>query len=48
MSATLEGSSMDNGIVLLSASSDWMDILDVLALGMIGSGWDSAKACLNS
>jgi hypothetical protein len=30
----LEGSSIDNGIVLLSESSDWMD---VLALGMTGS-----------
>jgi hypothetical protein len=29
---------MDNGVILLSVSSGWMDILEVLALGMIGSG----------
>jgi hypothetical protein len=40
----LEGSSADNRIVLLSVSSSWMDIL---ALGMTRSGWDSAKACFN-
>jgi hypothetical protein len=34
----LEGSSMDNGIVLLSESSSWMDIFDVLASGMIVFG----------
>jgi hypothetical protein len=35
---TLEGSFVDNEIVLLSVSSGWMDVLDVLALGMTGSG----------
>jgi hypothetical protein len=45
---TLEDSSMDNGIVLLSVSSGWMDVLEVLASGMTGSGWDSANSCLNS
>jgi hypothetical protein len=39
----LEGSSVDNGNILLSVSSDWMDILEVLASGMIGSGGDSTK-----
>jgi hypothetical protein len=41
----MEGSSMDNRIVLLSESSDWMDILEVLALSMTGSGGggDSAR-----
>jgi hypothetical protein len=40
---------MDNGIVLLSVSSGWMDVLEVLALGMTGlGGGDSAKACFNS
>jgi hypothetical protein len=29
---------MDNGIILLSVSSGWMDILEVMALGMTGSG----------
>jgi hypothetical protein len=40
---------MDNGVILLSVSSGWMDVLEVLALGMIGSGGgDSAKTCFNS
>jgi hypothetical protein len=44
--SNLEGSSMDNGILLLSVSSGWMD---VLASGMTGSGGgDSGKACFNS
>jgi hypothetical protein len=34
----VEGSSVDNGIVLLSVSSSWMDILEVLASGMTRSG----------
>jgi hypothetical protein len=42
------GSSIDNGIVLLSESSSWMDVLDVLASGMIGSRGYSAKAFFNS
>jgi hypothetical protein len=44
------GSSIDNETVLLSESSDWMFVLDVLASGMIGSGGggDSAKAFFNS
>jgi hypothetical protein len=36
---------MDNGIVLLSVSFNWMDIL---AAGMTGLGGDSDKACFNS
>jgi hypothetical protein len=49
MWATLEGSSVDNGIVLLSVSSGWMDVLEVLASGITGSrGADSAKAGFNS
>jgi hypothetical protein len=44
----MKASSVDNGIVLLSVSSDWMDVLEFLASGMIGSGGDSAKACFNS
>jgi hypothetical protein len=47
-SATLEGSSMDNRIVLLSVSSSRMDVLEVLNLGMTGSGGDSTKACFSS
>jgi hypothetical protein len=43
--ATLEGSNGDSGIVLLSDSSSWMD---VLASGMIESEWDLAKAFFNS
>jgi hypothetical protein len=43
--ATLEGSSVDNRIVLLSESFDWMDVLTILASGMIGSRGNSAKAC---
>jgi hypothetical protein len=39
---------MDNGIVLLSVSSGWMDILEVLTSRMIRSRGDSAKACFNS
>jgi hypothetical protein len=38
---------MDNGIVLLSVSSGWMDVLEVLASGMTGSRGNSAKACFN-
>jgi hypothetical protein len=35
---------MDNKMVLLSESFDWMDILEVLASGVIGSrGGDSVK-----
>jgi hypothetical protein len=34
---------MGNGIVLLSVSSDWMDDLEVLALGMTGSGGTRAR-----
>jgi hypothetical protein len=41
----MEGSSVDNGIVLLSVSSGWKDIL---ASGMIRYGGDSAKAYFNS
>jgi hypothetical protein len=44
----MEGSSVDNGIVLLSKSSVWMDVLDVLALSMTGSGGDSGKDCFKS
>jgi hypothetical protein len=36
--ATLEGSSVDNDIVLLSVSFGWMDILEVLTSGMIRAG----------
>jgi hypothetical protein len=32
-----EGSSVDNGICLLSASSGWMDFLEFLESGMTGS-----------
>jgi hypothetical protein len=39
---------VDNEVVLLSASSGWLDVLEVLASGMTGSGWDLAKACFNS
>jgi hypothetical protein len=39
---------VDNGIVLLSKSSDWMDILEVLASSMTGSGGHSAKAYFKS
>jgi hypothetical protein len=46
--SNLENSFVDNGIVLLSESFDWMDILEVLASGMTGSEGDSAKACFNS
>jgi hypothetical protein len=38
MLATLEGSSIDNGIYLLSASSDWMDFFEFMESGMTGSG----------
>jgi hypothetical protein len=34
----MEGSSVDNGTCLLSVSSSWMDVLEVLELGMTGSG----------
>jgi hypothetical protein len=44
----LEGSSVDNGIILLSVSSGWMDVLEVLASGMTGSEGDSGKAYFNS
>jgi hypothetical protein len=33
----LEGSSLDNGTILLRESSSCMDVLEVLALGMTGS-----------
>jgi hypothetical protein len=36
---------MDNGMVLLSESSDWVD---VLASGMTGSGGDLAKVYFKS
>jgi hypothetical protein len=36
--ATLEGFSVDNGIVLLSVSFSRMDNVEVLASGMTGSG----------
>jgi hypothetical protein len=39
---------MDNGMVLLSESSNWMEILEVLTSGMTGSGGDSAKAYFKS
>jgi hypothetical protein len=46
------GSSVDNGTILLSESSGWMDVLDDLASGMIrsggGGGGDSTKAVFNS
>jgi hypothetical protein len=41
----MEGSTVDNGMVLLSESSDWMD---VLASGMTRSGGDSTKAYFRS
>jgi hypothetical protein len=44
----MEGSSVDNRIVLLSESSDWMDILEILASGMARSREDSAKAYFKS
>jgi hypothetical protein len=44
----MEGSSMDNRIVLLSKSSDWMNVLEVLASGMTGSGGDSAMSSFKS
>jgi hypothetical protein len=44
----LEGSSVDNRMVLLSESSDWMDVLEVLASCMTRFGEDSAKACFRS
>jgi hypothetical protein len=34
----LGGSFVDNRIFLMSVSSGWMDILEVLALGMTGLG----------
>jgi hypothetical protein len=46
--ATLEGSSIDKGIVLLSESSGWMDVLEVLASGMTRSRGDLVKACFKS
>jgi hypothetical protein len=39
---------MDNRIILMSVSSDWMHVLEVLASGNTESGGDSAKACFNS
>jgi hypothetical protein len=36
----LEGSSIDNGIVLLSESSDWMDVLASGMTGSLGGGLD--------
>jgi hypothetical protein len=47
-SATLESSSVDNGIILLRVSSSSMDVLEALASGMTGSRGDSTKACFNS
>jgi hypothetical protein len=38
MSATLEGSSMDNSICLLSVSSDWINFLEFLESDMTRSG----------
>jgi hypothetical protein len=35
--ATLEGSSVDNGIILLRVSYGWMEVLEVLASGMTRS-----------
>jgi hypothetical protein len=43
----MEGSSVDNRIVLLSVSFSWMDVLEVLASDMTESGVDLAKACFN-
>jgi hypothetical protein len=40
---TLDGSLGDSRTVLLSVSSSWMDVLVVLASGMIESGWDMTK-----
>jgi hypothetical protein len=42
------GSFVDNGTVLMSESFGRMDVLDILALGMIGSEGDSAKALFSS
>jgi hypothetical protein len=39
---------MDNGIVLLSVSSGWMDVLEVLALGMTGLGGGGTRPRLVS
>jgi hypothetical protein len=44
----LEGSSEGNRIVLLSVSSDWIDVLEVVASGMTKSGGNSAKAYFSS
>jgi hypothetical protein len=43
MCATLEGSSVDKAICLLSASFGWMDILEVLELGMTESGGEGEE-----
>jgi hypothetical protein len=48
MWATLEGSSVDIGTYLLSASSGWMDVLEALESGMTGSEGDSAKDSFSS
>jgi hypothetical protein len=37
-----------DGTVLLSESYGWMDVLEVLDLGMTRSGGNSAKAFFNS
>jgi hypothetical protein len=39
---------MDNGTVLLSESSGWMDILEVFASGMTGSEAESVKSYFKS
>jgi hypothetical protein len=40
------GSSVDNGTILLSESSGWMDVLDDLASGMIRSRGGLGQGCL--
>jgi hypothetical protein len=39
---------VDNRIILLSVSSGWMDVLEVLASGIIGFRGDSTKAWFSS
>jgi hypothetical protein len=46
--ATLEESLGESGIVLLSLSSGWIDSLEVLDSGMIGSWGDSVKVFFKS
>jgi hypothetical protein len=48
MWATLEGSSVDNGTYLLSASFDWMDVLEALESGMTRFEGDSANDSFSS